>query len=1256
ATPRPTPAPSPAPVATQPAPARAHASPAAPAQAGATQESMLTAAIASQFEQIGAMHQSFMAQQQQMQERFLRTRQAMTQSLLQHRDPTARSTSPAPSRSEVVPVTLFDQSHEKPSIGQVARSIPSAPVAPEPAASAPSPSAPSPTEMPTVKADAIPSDAPKRKLLNKPAPIGPTFDYDQIAIHASGKISDVFGPLFEQQDDFPIQVRMPEPPLLLCHRVTGIDCEPGVVGTGTLWCESDIPADSWFLHADRMPVGIMIESGQADLMLISWMGADFDNLGDRCYRLLGCELTFHGGLARPGDTLAYDIHIDGHAKQNDIRLFFFHYDCEVDGEVRLSVRHGQAGFFTYDELADSNGILWTPADEDAAAIAKTPFAAPPALTHKRSFTSQEVQDFADGKVWETFGPGFERAGAHTATPTIQADRMRFMDEVLEFDPHGGPWNRGYLKATQHVSPDDWFFAGHFKNDPCMPGTLMFEGCVQTMAFYMAACGWTVDREGWVFEPVPDRPYTLRCRGQVTPSSRELIYEVFVREIHDGETPRLFADLLCTVDGLGAFHCARMGLQLVPEWPMDRLQDMSDWEEPKPVAVVDGFELGYDSLLACAWGRPTRAFGPMYEPFDSHRTVARLPGPPYHFISRVIDIDADAQNAMKSDVHLLVEYDVPNDAWYFEENGAKVMPYAVLLEAALQPCGWLASYVGCALTRDDIDLAFRNLDGTTTQFIEVTPETGTIQTSAHLKMIARAGGNIIVSFDVEMTAIDLDGHPKVLTMDTVFGFFPPDSLAAQVGLGAKDEFKAMFERADDRVIDLATPNNHYNSGSLRLAEPMLLMIDRVTGWWPEAGEAGLGQVRAVKDVNPNEWFFKAHFFQDPVQPGSLGLEALLQLLQFAMIEKDLGKHVANPRFEAIAIDEPMTWKYRGQVVPTNKTISSTLEITRIGTDDRGVFAIADGSLWVDGMRIYHATNIGMRIVAGGEPSTKSDDSSSDYAAPDDEPEPRLSREFSLDPSVDSWLLDHCPTYTRPALPMMSIIDLLATQAAEARPGKQVVEVREVELKKWVIFDGAETLRTRAEVVEGSPDTLRVSLDMWWEAPRAAMSRYDEVATALVRVGEQFAPEIETLGPLTGALPCEDLYESAQLFHGPAFQVVSAALRGNNGSSATLDAARSGVPVGLLNPALLDGALQSIPHDRLELWWPEMPAEGIGYPHSVEQLLVHSPTPMTGALRAEVRFLGGEDRLAGFAIQIFSDDQPWISFLLSEILMPKGPLGR
>ena len=39
---------------------------------------------------------------------------------------------------------------------------------------------------------------------------------------------------------------------------------------------------------------------------------------------------------------------------------------------------------------------------------------------------------------------------------------------------------------------------------------------------------------------------------------------------------------------------------------------------------------------------------------------------------------------------------------------------------------------------------------------------------------------------------------------------------------------------------------------------------------------------------------------------------------------------------------------------------TMDITERGTDERGPFAVADASLWVDGKRIYEASGLAMRI--------------------------------------------------------------------------------------------------------------------------------------------------------------------------------------------------------------------------------------------------------------------------------------------------------
>ena len=78
--------------------------------------------------------------------------------------------------------------------------------------------------------------------------------------------------------------------------------------------------------------------------------------------------------------------------------------------------------------------------------------------------------------------------------------------------------------------------------------------------------------------------------------------------------------------------------------------------------------------------------------------------------------------------------------------------------------------------------------------------------------------------------------------------------------------------------------------------------------------------------------------------------------------------------------------------------------------------------MDGLRIYEATNVGMRIVS---PTRLGE-----HAAGDER----------LDPAVDTWLNDHCPTWTVPALAMMSMVDRLAAGAAVRAPGRKVIGLR------------------------------------------------------------------------------------------------------------------------------------------------------------------------------------------------------------------------
>jgi 3-hydroxymyristoyl/3-hydroxydecanoyl-(acyl carrier protein) dehydratase len=292
-----------------------------------------------------------------------------------------------------------------------------------------------------------------------------------------------------------------------------------------------------------------------------------------------------------------------------------------------------------------------------------------------------------------------------------------------------------------------------------------------------------------------------------------------------------------------------------------------------------------------------------------------------------------------------QYDLTPDAWFFEAERQPRMPFAVLLEAALQPCGWLAAYVGSALT-SPTDISFRNLGGTAVQHRPVTPQSGMLTCCATMTKVATSGGMIIQEFDFSVA----DRHGVLYEGDTMFGFFSREALANQVGIrDAKPYLPSAEEAARGRSLPYpdAAP----------FPQKQLRMIDQVELFVPDGGPQGLGYIRGIKDVDPGEWFFKAHFFEDPVTPGSLGLESFLQLVKFAAIER--WGWQAGDILEATALERPHKWLYRGQVVPDNSRVTVVAWVTAV--DDRQQVMTTAGFLSVDGKTIYQMNDFTVRVV-------------------------------------------------------------------------------------------------------------------------------------------------------------------------------------------------------------------------------------------------------------------------------------------------------
>ncbi|WP_129356458.1 1-acyl-sn-glycerol-3-phosphate acyltransferase [Sorangium cellulosum] len=645
------------------------------------------------------------------------------------------------------------------------------------------------------------------------------------------------------------------------------------------------------------------------------------------------------------------------------------------------------------------------------------------------------------------------------------------------------------------------------------------------------------------------------------------------------------------------------------------------------------------------------------------------------MSRVLSVSSPMA-AMKPGARVEVEVDVPEDAWYFDENASLTMPFAVVLEAALQTCGWLASYIGCALSTDAA-LYFRNLDGKGTLHAEVLPTAGALRTTSQVTSLSRSGGMIILSFRVECSV----SGARVYDLETVFGFFPKAALATQIGLPPTPEQVTALSAPSEFAVDLRSRPERYFGGELSLPRPSLLMIDRIDGLWEAGGQRGLGRLRAQRDVHASEWFFKAHFLGDPVQPGSLGIEAMLQTIQFWMLHHDLHAGLRAPRFEPVMTGREHTWRYRGQVLPSSRRVTVETDILEVGRDDRGPYVIAESYLWVDGLRIYGAT-LGVRIidapparprrdvdfdVCGSARRLASLPGAVNRAARRPEPSAQQAADAAraaLPPSAQQaadadaeevldpggWVADHCPTWTLPALPGMSMVDRLAGGALRARPGRVVVAVEDVVVHRWLPVPGPVRLRTE---VSGAGDVLDVRLLAWREASTPALSRFEPVCTGRVRLSDAYpaapAPEPPLDAPLS-----EDPYAAGTLFHGPAFQYLTELRLGARGASATLDPERGSVPPGTLHQGMLDAFTHAIPHDRLSLWDPESPAGHIAFPSRVPSLRVFGPVP-SGPVRLEVRHEGRDGRFVSFWIQAIAGDRVWLELRLVEVLLPQGAIG-
>ncbi|ALO34524.1 polyunsaturated fatty acid synthase PfaC [Colwellia sp. MT41] len=867
------------------------------------------------------------------------------------------------------------------------------------------------------------------------------WDTADLVEFAEGDIANVFGEEYKIIDSYSRRVRLPTTDYLLVSRVTELDATINEYKKSYMCTEYDIPVDAPFLIDGQIPWSVSVESGQCDLLLISYIGIDFQAKGERVYRLLDCELTFLEEMPFGGETLRYEIHIDSYARNGEQLLFFFHYDCYVGDKKVLIMRKGCAGFFTDDELKDGKGVIHNDKDKTEFANAvKSSFT--PLLNRPRDqYDYADMMKLVNGDVAGCFGADYDQKGRNPSLK-FSSEKFLMIERIINIDASGGHWGLGIIEGQKDLAPDHWYFPCHFKGDEVMAGSLMSEGCGQMAMFLMLSLGMHANMNNARFQPMPGESQTVRCRGQVQPQHNTLTYRMEVTEMGMQPYPYLKANIDIILDGKVVVDFKNLAMMIIEQddnspYPVtlpdnvalvsevaatvtsaaastevtDKVSNelderginpfkhierplmkvMSDFDAPKEKGVtpllhfeapmVAGQNRVPDTAPFTPWhmfefatGNISKCFGADFDVYKG-RIPPRTPCGDLQVVTQVVEVTGTRLELKKSS-SCIAEYYVPEDAWYFTKNSVNNwMPYSLIMEIALQPNGFISGYMGTTLVYPEKDLFFRNLDGSGDLLKQVDLRGKTIVNKSVLLSTTMAGGMIIQSFTFELYVKDdsqaaqaLDSHDLFYKGTAVFGYFGADALTNQLGI---DNGKVTYPwfvdnntpKADIEVFDLtdktlALYQAPANKPHYKLAGGQMNFIDTVS-IVEGGGKAGVAYVHGLRTIDANDWFFRYHFHQDPVMPGSLGVEAIIELMQTYALKNDLGAQFTNPRF--IAPATLVKWKYRGQITPLNKQMSLDVHITDIVKSDGEVRLIGDANLSKDGLRIYEVKDIVLSII-------------------------------------------------------------------------------------------------------------------------------------------------------------------------------------------------------------------------------------------------------------------------------------------------------
>ncbi|GLZ36541.1 beta-hydroxydecanoyl-ACP dehydratase [Actinokineospora sp. NBRC 105648] len=550
--------------------------------------------------------------------------------------------------------------------------------------------------------------------------------------------------------------------------------------------------------------------------------------------------------------------------------------------------------------------------------------------------SAELDRLRAGDIAGVFGPAYDQDGAN---PHIRlfATEHGVLSEVTRTVRRAGRWNHGTLHARCLLAP----------GDPVAAITEVAAQAAQVIAVNLG-----------LHLCLPDATFEVHG-GEVElvgAAEGELALALELSDVDMVPRPRLTAEVELSAGGtvVARVHGLRLEVRerpgvaigpaaggVVPGWFGRR---NADGER----ALLNEFHMIHSSR-----GDLAITLGPEFARCLGRRAT-RMPSGGLRLCDRVMRVDGERHKLASGSGD--TEYDAHADSWYFAETANASMPNVIYMETSLQSALLLGYFLGATLTDPDDDFSLRNLDGSATVLREVDLRGKTIRQHSELINTSVLSGAVLQSFSYELS---VDGEP-FYRGESLFGFFNEKALANQTGLDGGAYVPTWLDQHPTATRRIEVGERGPNGPARSTAHLHLLdEVHVVDG----GGEHGLGYLRAVRPISADDWYFRRHFHLDPVMPGSLGVEAVLQAMQEWLVDTGLADELVAPEF-VLPTGLALSWRYRGQILATDGEMTLEVHIKRVERGDQRVRVVGDASVWKPGMRIYQLDDVAVECRGVG----------------------------------------------------------------------------------------------------------------------------------------------------------------------------------------------------------------------------------------------------------------------------------------------------